>query len=465
MARASEQIGRPSPSERIYANGYVFARSLPVSEELAERSIGVAAEDEKRRIDWLLELWHTEYLPEVEELIHQLQNWSHAGDTLAEMVGRFPEVDAISERLGELHNLAIVLSGVTMSRFQAFCRDEFGDDGGQIAIDTVAGMPNKSVESGIALWDLSRQLPESISDAQMSASPLLAEFLTEWGQRNESFFEIAYRTWLEEPSFVLTTLKGYRDSPNERSPTAMQASVAAHRVERTEEAKIRLGHARKVHTFDQLLRRAQHNTTLMEDHQFHIDQRAHSSLRYPSLAIGDALVIQGTIDSRDDVFYLHPSEFKVAANEPVTRFQSLTKERRAERERWIGVIPPRHIGGEPVKTAQTSDLPSVIHGSAASAGSATGTARVILTLEDAHRLSPGDVLVTYATAPPWTPLFAIAAAIVTDAGGALSHCAIVAREYGIPAVVGATGATATIADGATVSVDGTSGTITLMSRG
>ncbi|MEP6871071.1 MAG: PEP-utilizing enzyme, partial [Anaerolineaceae bacterium] len=72
---------------------------------------------------------------------------------------------------------------------------------------------------------------------------------------------------------------------------------------------------------------------------------------------------------------------------------------------------------------------------------------------------PGDILVTYATAPPWTPLFAIAGGIVTDAGGTLSHCAVVAREYGIPAVVGCRTATARIADGALITVDGDSGRV------
>ncbi len=452
MTRASEKIGRPSPSERVHVNGYAFARSLPLSDELAAKSLAVAAEDEEQRIDRLLGLWHDEYLPEVEELIDQLKGWSRPDESLAELVARFSAVDAIGERLGELHNIAMTLPGVTMSQYQAFCRDEFGDDGEQISIDTVGGMPNKSVESGISLWDLAHMTPE----------PDLTAFLAEWGQRNESFFEIAYPTWLENPRFVLTTIENYADSPADHSPAAMQDRVAAHRIKRTAEARSRLKDSSKLQRFDELLRRAQHNTILMEDHQFHIDQRAHTSLRYPCLAIGDALVEQETIDTRDDVFYLHPHEFPVAANEPDTRYQDLIAERRADRDRWAGVIPPRQIGGDSPSGATKPARDGVINGNAASAGIATGTARVILTLEDAHRLQRGDILVTYATAPPWTPLFAIAAAIVTDAGGALSHCAIVAREYGIPAVIGAAGATARIADGDTISVDGTAGVVKLI---
>jgi pyruvate,water dikinase len=91
----------------------------------------------------------------------------------------------------------------------------------------------------------------------------------------------------------------------------------------------------------------------------------------------------------------------------------------------------------------------------------TATARVILTLDEAHRLGRGEVLVCPATMPPWTPLFAIASAVVTDHGGILSHTAIVAREYRIPAVVGAKVATAVIQDGQKITVDGTAGTVKL----
>jgi pyruvate,water dikinase len=463
MARAREQIGRPSPSERVHANGYAFARSLPVSDELAALSVGIAAADEDRRIDRLLELWHAEYLPEVEELIHRLKNWPRDGEPITDMVARFPGVDDIGERLGELHNIAMTLSGVTMRQFQAFCRDEFSNDGEQISIDTVAGMPNRSVDLGIAIWELALRIPTTVTDDEVMASDHLRDFLAEWGQRNESFFEIAYPTWLEDPSFVLTTISNYADTPQDHSPAAMQERVSTRRIERTDEARSRLRGEAKIQRFEELLRRAQHNTILMEDHQFHIDQRAHTSLRYPCLAIGDAWVSQGTIDARDDVFYLHPVEFQFSADAPGTRYQDIVAERKADRDRWTGIIPPRQIGGDSASGNAKSKQTGILNGNAASAGTATGTARVILTLDDAHRLRPGDILVTYATAPPWTPLFAIAAAIVTDAGGALSHCAIVAREYGIPAVIGAAGATARIPDGAIVEVDGGTGVVKVIS--
>ena len=84
---------------------------------------------------------------------------------------------------------------------------------------------------------------------------------------------------------------------------------------------------------------------------------------------------------------------------------------------------------------------------------------MIRSLADASRLQRGDILVTATTAPPWTPLFATAGGIVTDAGGVLSHCAVVAREYRIPAVVGTGGGTALIPDGQMIEVNGDTGTV------
>jgi pyruvate,water dikinase len=103
--------------------------------------------------------------------------------------------------------------------------------------------------------------------------------------------------------------------------------------------------------------------------------------------------------------------------------------------------------------------PRMINGNGASAGSVTGTARVILSLDDAERLNRGEILVCPATMPPWTPLFAVASAVVTDHGGVLSHTAIVAREYQIPAVVGTKVGTKLIKDGSTITVDGSNGTV------
>jgi phosphoenolpyruvate synthase/pyruvate phosphate dikinase len=118
----------------------------------------------------------------------------------------------------------------------------------------------------------------------------------------------------------------------------------------------------------------------------------------------------------------------------------------------------KFFGGPP----PVSDDPDVLFGAAGSPGVVRGPARVIRDIADAARLQPGDIMVTATTAPPWTPLFATAAAVVTDTGGVLSHCAVVAREYRIPAVVGTGFGTQAIADGQIVEVDGERGVVRIL---
>ncbi|MEV0460728.1 PEP-utilizing enzyme [Catellatospora methionotrophica] len=106
----------------------------------------------------------------------------------------------------------------------------------------------------------------------------------------------------------------------------------------------------------------------------------------------------------------------------------------------------------------------LVSGVPSSPGQARGPVRLVRTVDDFARMRPGDVLVCRTTDPAWTPLFRLAAAVVTETGGLLSHASIVAREYRIPAVVGATGALSLLGDGTTVIVDGTLGTVTGQTR-
>jgi len=108
-----------------------------------------------------------------------------------------------------------------------------------------------------------------------------------------------------------------------------------------------------------------------------------------------------------------------------------------------------------------SDEKNVIKGFGVSQGKVTAPARVLLGPEDFDQMRLGDVLVAPITTPAWTPLFTLASAIVTDIGGPLSHSSIVAREYGIPAVLGTAFATRRIQSGQMITVDGTAGTVIL----
>jgi len=136
-------------------------------------------------------------------------------------------------------------------------------------------------------------------------------------------------------------------------------------------------------------------------------------------------------------------------------------DRRAAYEYWFNQPTPDALDAQGAPVAVEASNGNVLIGMAASPGQVEGRARVVMTPAEAATLQPGDILVTRATDPGWTPVFSLIGGAVLEIGGALSHGAIVAREYGLPAVVNVPQATQRIQDGQIIGVDGTRGQVTL----
>ncbi len=187
-------------------------------------------------------------------------------------------------------------------------------------------------------------------------------------------------------------------------------------------------------------------------------------LRRCALRLGQSLHVLGRIEQPEDVFFLSRDEVESGSTAP-----ELVARRRAEWESQRRLVAPLTIGAAPaailkavkgaIDAARTAaDTPEgAIVGEPASPGRATGRVRIVRSPADFDSFQPGEVLVAEATAPAWTPLFARAAAVVTDGGTLAAHASLVAREYGIPAVVGTSDATVRLADGQMVVVDGSAG--------
>jgi pyruvate,water dikinase len=189
-------------------------------------------------------------------------------------------------------------------------------------------------------------------------------------------------------------------------------------------------------------------------------------LRRCVLRLGETLRADGVTERAEDVFYLTRAELDTRAP-----LQELVARRRSTWERQRRLLapltigrPPRPIAKELLATVEAARTPGVaaegaIIGQPASPGRATGPVRIIHGPGDFDRFQPGEVLVARTTAPAWTPLFARAVAVVTDGGTLAAHASLVAREYGIPAVVATGDATARLTDGQVVTVDGGAGAI------
>lgn len=190
-------------------------------------------------------------------------------------------------------------------------------------------------------------------------------------------------------------------------------------------------------------------------------------LRSCANLLGQAITDAGVIDEPEELFFLTRSE--LAHNQPLG---SVARQRQALWQRQRRLVPPLAIGtGPPLIghhlertlgiTRTDKHEQAFLTGQPASPGRATGPARIVRGPEDFTRVQPGDVLVARATAPAWTPLFTRVVAVITDAGTLAAHASLIAREYGLPAVVATGNATDRVSDGQRLTVDGGQGTVTL----
>ncbi len=494
LFKAAQELCMPFRSATFkHVNGYVYNNFEPWSFDAQEMDQRMQQMQGRmmQHIPGLLDRWRNEYEPEVRSINDETLNadYSKLGDRdIAELLEK---IVAKREREGELHFLAVFPAMGAVMAFEEVYTNLIGAPAAGEHLQLLQGFPNKSTEAGDGLWDLAQEARKrpGVLDILQKVTPSQAhealketeegrafrgavdEYNAKYGWRANEL-DMAELTWKEQPAPVYSLVREYaaRDDydPREEFRSLVQAREAREKLLLEKLA------GGPVETFRQMLAGAQQYLPIQEDHNFWIDQQGVCVQRVPVLEAGRRLVAGGRIAEPQDVFLLRYEELQGALRGENGSLQQLVEQRRRERERFRKIAPPEAIGTMPPvmeDNAMASKFwgappekhpdPRIINGNAASAGQVTGTARVILSLDDADRLNQGEILVCPSTMPPWTPLFAIASGVVTDHGGILSHTAIVAREYQIPAVVGTKVGTSLIEDGGTITVDGTEGTVKL----
>jgi pyruvate,water dikinase len=476
VQRAYAQLQMTSRFRSLTVNGYSYFAELtnhtspaPAHDALLQRHIA----DLPRR-------WREEFEP---ELLHDIAAWRAfdlSGASQDELAHYFERLLERQARHWEIHFLT-VFPVINSMRFLAQRYVELtGDKDEQAVYRLVAGFPSKTTERDTALHELAelaRRTPAvSAAFTQHTNAQLLiqlraaseaqafvracAAYIETYGERSEG--ELDRPTWREDPAFVFIALRAILNSAP-RDPHAELAAAAAAR-EQFVAATLAKIPADKRDEFMMVLQGAQGCYPLRETHAFFIDQMSAAHFRYAVLELGRRFTQRGIIAQRDDVFHFELSELRELARSPQSdEWRERPAQRRAEYARWLQLTPPPFIGKSPEATNAAPTVATQIKGIAASKGVARGVARVIHTMAEFARVQAGDVLVCPTTFPPWTSLFRTITALVTDAGGVLSHGAIVAREYQLPAVVAAANATRTIQDGQYIEVDGTRGTVTILS--
>ena len=290
--------------------------------------------------------------------------------------------------------------------------------------------------------------------------------------------DFAAPTQSEDPLPLLLSLKALVKSPPKQAVRTRQTQMAAERdalVERTMQALNPLSRRLFAWAWKWTKQYAPYREHVM----FYMGA-AWPTVRKLARELGQRLADVGTIATPDDIYYLESGEIRAAIaarvkGQPITEYASLAQERRDLREARKQLTPLPKVPQDdtlqfgPFKLSMFDPTPSdagndgpVLVGYAVSTGRVTAPASVIRSVEEFGQMEPGTILVCTTTTPAWTPLFSQAVGLVTNVGGALAHGSIVAREYGIPAVMGTGVATERIRSGMMLAVDGDAGTVTLL---
>ncbi len=318
-----------------------------------------------------------------------------------------------------------------------------------------------------ALFELPPQ--EFLEQAAASEDPIWHEWHTRFHAHLNTYGHTVYNLDFanpvpaDDPVPLLETLRFFVSGKGS-DPYERQRNLATRREEATAAVLARLDPVR-AKPFRRLLHWAQSVAPIREDALADVGL-AWPQVRRMLLEIGQRLQRAGVISAREDVFWLHRNEI----NETLSSLADQVEQRK---ELWRGqrrATPPQLLpkGGwieiwrRWLPAASEEQTGNVIKGIAGSMGTVTAPARVLGGPQDFGQMQPGDVLVASITTPAWTSLFAMASGVVTDIGGPLSHSSIVAREYGIPAVLGTAVATRRIRSGQLIRVDGDAGTVRLL---
>lgn len=350
------------------------------------------------------------------------------------------------------------VSPVALGSLQAGLAEVYGDEGFELGRQAVMGLGGiESADAGRAVASLAGLEGDEYDTA-------FAKVLEEYGFRGVNEWEIAAPSWEIRPDVLHRAVDAVRAGGPRRDPVAVREAALA----RFDADDVRS-------TFTELdtwlarcrvwlgIRERTKATCVLTINEMRLD----------ALEIGRRLVDDGALESADQVYFLTHDELRAAVETgavDIARVHARVAAQ-AEVEQYqeplfaiAGEIPPVEDWPRMSEAGDDAAAGDEIAGAAGSPGIATGRARVIMDAYADDPTEPGEVLIAPITDPGWMPLFVGAAAVVAEMGGELSHTMIVSRDLGIPAVVGAVGATSSIKTGDLVEVDGSAGTVKILER-
>lgn len=475
-------------ARRFWTYLYYHERPIERPEQDADERAAFIAQV----IDGLEASWQDRWLPRIRENLEVWAAFDLEGATPEAFLQHLDDTWQRAEAVWRLHFEIVFPLGRAIGEFATLYEELFEPDAPLLAHDLLKGAETLTMIASRRLWALRDVVDATAGAAEIIASTAPAEtlaelertpttkpvadavraYLDEFGKRTP-FISLAAKTLAEDPTPVIKILKEAVASPAS-DPAREQGYLVARRAAATDEARATLrSYPKPVRDeFERRLTAARTAMQLGEDHNYLIDFSSTAAIRAVFVELGRRLADAGVIDDADDVIHLTPEEGREAfARLPDVDRRELVADRKAELERYADIPVPETLGHRPggAKPKPSAEVMArrvardgLLTGAAGSSGVARGRARVVRTLVDAEFLEAGEVLVAPTTSQPWMPLFGAAAALITETGGVLSHAAVIAREFRLPAVVGVAGATTLIQDGQLVEVDGDRGLVRIV---
>ncbi len=336
---------------------------------------------------------------------------------------------------------------------------QYLEDTSQLMLVEKSLQNNVTTEMGEELLLIAQKLDEK-GKKPTKENVEVKNFLNKYGHRSIEEMDIGIPRWEEEPEYVLSIIESYMKDQNYKHSLdkLYQGKQKAEEVIKSTKAKLdKAGAGRKAKKVEKLLTNYREVFGLREYSKY-VLIKAYHIYRIIFMGIGEELVEKGRLDDKMDVFWLRFPDIMEIEN-----LQEVVKENKEALSRYKKLSAPRILTstGESIYTLIEKKEDSLT-GLPVSAGVYEGKVKVLYSAEEGSKLEKGDVLVTRGANPAWTPLFLNIGGLVMETGGPISHGSVVAREYGVPAVVGIGNATSILKDGQIVRVNGETGTVEII---
>lgn len=502
IAQAYEDMPLPlsrGPRARTLRGYHIVALYEPHSDEEVKERAGRYREAIRPWLEDTDKMINRAY-SELMEVYEKIKKRDYQNATWSQLIDWVEELGQFRRRWFYWHFVSFAATGVIFQDWEALSSELLGIDSYHPQFQKLmTGFDNRSFETDRRQFKLAQRIIElGLKDivARSKIEEILPnleksdngkkfvkefrEFLDEFGWRNAVVFSFDTPSWREDPTPVLMRIRQFLANPVFELDNII-AKQTRDRKEAEEQVLNKLPSDQR--TWYRILMKAGQKTGVWsEEHSFYFEMYGFSAIRYFWLQIGKRLTQAGALEKPDDIFFLVGDDvIKLLSDPYVMKGTGIAKRRKEQWEEAKNFRPEPYYGNIPFEEAMqrfmaTKDPPMVmatqgrpptprpelkadVIGIIGSPGVAEGRARVLFSVDQLGEVQPGEILVALATDSAWTPVFSLIKAAVLDTGAPMCHAAIVAREYGIPAILNTMTGTSKIKTGQRIRVDGDVGAV------